>query len=430
MVTMRIATFSLDVTPPVGAQMAYEVNTKVDTPIFIRGLLVEDGTSRAVIVSCDYIGIYGRAWHEWREAVAQACETPADLVFLHSIHQHDSMRIAPWMNEFMRASGTVAVDDAYCETTLRNLQEAASDAVRGRWQTVDTLMTAEARMSGLASSRRMIGEDGKSFAGRFSMCDDRDLQAFPVGTIDPFLRTIAFARSDGHILAAVHTYACHPMAAYMRQMVSQDVPGVALAHARASAGEDVFQMYLTGCAGDVSFGKYHLGDKEKTLAMLGRRLGDGMIRNLARLDEKPIGPVGSWTADFEFPLDPAIAREASSSAVEEADDERQLMRAAFRHGIAQDWDLLSKCPVSLLSLGDHVHLLSMPGEACVEYQLYAQSLVPERFLACAAYSDVGYAYIPTASMYEEGGYEPRASIATPEVEARLKSAVRELVGRI
>jgi len=49
---MQIASFKVDVTPPVGAQMAYDINKQVDTPIYIRGLILDDSHTRAVVVSC------------------------------------------------------------------------------------------------------------------------------------------------------------------------------------------------------------------------------------------------------------------------------------------------------------------------------------------------------------------------------------------
>ena len=60
----------------------------------------------------------------------------------------------------------------------------------------------------------------------------------------------------------------------------------------------------------------------------------------------------------------------------------------------------------------------------MEYQLHAQGLVPERFLAVAAYGDCTAHYIPTAAQYDEGGYEPEnGAICRREAEAPYRQAI-------
>lgn len=428
MIALQIAFFKVDVTPPVGAQMAYGLNKKIDTPIFIRGLIINDGSTRAVIVSCDFVYVWGQTWFEWRKAIADAAGTSEDRVFLHSIHQHDSMRISPQWNEFTRKFGQEAVSEDYCRDTLKKLRTSVASAVNGEWHDVSKLMTAERRLSGLAANRRMLDENNKWFATRYSMCADPKLRALPVGTIDPLLRTIAFSGKDGKIIAALHFYAAHPMAAYRREMVGQDVPGVALDYVEKEFDKATFNIYLNGCGGNISFGKYQLGNnKEKSLEVLGRRLGEGLVANLKNLEEKPLGKLSFVNADFKFPLNPELTEEILLKQVGKSIDGAPDLKAISRLVIVRNWKEWQTCSISRLSIGNEVNMLSLPGEMCVEYQLYAQSIVPEEFLACAAYGNATYTYIPTAKMFSEGGYEPGRSITTPEVEDNLKKAIYKVL---
>ncbi len=405
---MKISSFVLDVTPPVGARLAYGENRAVDSPIFIRGLLFDDGTMRAAVLACDYLYFWGRTWLEWRRAVAEELGAREEAIFLHSVHQHDSMRMTP------PELGDYAGESAYIETTLQQLRQSVAQAAAPEsWRQVRTVATAERRISGLASNRRLLDADGRCYAMRFSLCEQPELRALPVGKIDPLLRTIAFTGEDGALLAALHLYASHPMAAYHRNKVSADVPGVALGQARA--GVDVFQLYLTGCAGNVTFGKYYTGDKEESLDLLGRRLGEGMLANLRHLEERTPVALSLKEASFKFPFNLEIT--------EDLPEFRQAIRRAIAADLAQ-WET---CSLYRLTLAEGVHLLSLPSEVCVEYQLYAQSLAPEAFVACAAYANGLYHYLPTAAMYEEGGYEPTATDATPEIEPLLKGAIAELL---
>ncbi len=70
----------------------------------------------------------------------------------------------------------------------------------------------------------------------------------------------------------------------------------------------------------------------------------------------------------------------------------------------------------------------MPGELFVEYQLAAQEMKPEKFVAMAAYGDYGPGYIGTRIAYSQGGYETGpVSRTSPEVEEVLMTALRELL---
>ena len=56
-------------------------------------------------------------------------------------------------------------------------------------------------------------------------------------------------------------------------------------------------------------------------------------------------------------------------------------------------------------------VLHMPGELFVEYQLAAQKLRPDLFVAMAAYGDYGPGYIGTEVAYPQGGYETSPVVA-------------------
>jgi hypothetical protein len=103
---------------------------------------------------------------------------------------------------------------------------------------------------------------------------------------------------------------------------------------------------------------------------------------------------------------------------------RHRIRAATRVAYAQRAD--RPIDLSLLSVGD-VHLLHLPGESMVEFQLFAQRQKPDAFVAVAAYGDVGPGYICTEASFSEGGYEPTASRVALHSETLFKAAIRQLL---
>src|SRR6185437_15908053 len=84
--------------------------------------------------------------------------------------------------------------------------------------------------------------------------------------------------------------------------------------------------------------------------------------------------------------------------------------------------------VSCLRLGK-ARVLHLPGELFVEYQLAAQKVRPDLFVAMAAYGDYGPGYIGTEVAYPQGGYEtgPHASLVASKVEGVLMDAIEKLL---
>jgi hypothetical protein len=254
---LRIAPFIVDVTPPIGHPIAYGINNKVDAPIFIRGLLLDDGNSCVVLASADFLYAAGSAHTALTKTIALAANVQVRSVFLHYVHQHDSMFLVPDIDPSLKPSVfKPRYEKSWFDRILRDLGKAVRKAARsgraGTWTPVAEIATAEKRLSGLAANRRLLGTNGKVHAMRFSMCTDKKLQAEPVGIIDPVLRTIAFLGKRGRLLSTLHFYATHPQIAYGRNMVSSDVPGEALAVLKKSTGPDVHSIYFTGCGANVT----------------------------------------------------------------------------------------------------------------------------------------------------------------------------------
>lgn len=188
--------------------------------------------------------------------------------------------------------------------------------------------------------------------------------------------------------------------------------------------------HFNGAGGNIGAGKYNDGSPENR-PVLARRMEDAMARAWASLKMAPIASAdfGWTTRAVSLPPSGLSDDAALSSALRDSTltmNRRTLAGAAIvfsrrcRAGI--------KTEIGCLRLGD-TRVLTMPGELFVEYQLAAQKLRPDLFVAMAAYGDYGPGYIGTKIAYEEGGYEtlPTSSLVAPEVEAVLTEAMRSLL---
>src|SRR5690606_15207578 len=108
-----------------------------------------------------------------------------------------------------------------------------------------------------AGTRRVMGPDGKVALVRYSRSKGGAAREAPEGLIDPYLKTLSFWDGETPV-AALHYYATHPMSYYGDGRVTPDFCGLARSKRQAEQPE-VFQVYFTGCAGNITAGKYNDG---------------------------------------------------------------------------------------------------------------------------------------------------------------------------
>lgn len=237
------------------------------------------------------------------------------------------------------------------------------------------------------------------------------------------LKTVTFARGD-RPLVRLHYYATHPQTGRGDGWVGMDCVGYA--REKLERKENVVQIYFTGCSGDVTMGKYNDGSLEAR-AELTERLLAGMEASLTATRFAPIGEIRWRVVPLLLPArtdgeyDPAKNRatlgDAKATPVARED---AASRLSFLERAGQPIEL------SILAIGD-LRVLHLPGEPMVEFQLFAQRSAPKQFVAVAGYGDGGPGYICTRESYGQGGYEPTATAISPDGEAVLKSAIRQLL---
>src|SRR5262245_46644905 len=88
---LRLATFDIDATPPVGSHMAYDpVTNKWDLGLRARGVVILGAGEPIVLGAIDWIGIANEGHDAFRGALARAVGTSPTRVSVHTLHQHDA----------------------------------------------------------------------------------------------------------------------------------------------------------------------------------------------------------------------------------------------------------------------------------------------------------------------------------------------------
>jgi hypothetical protein len=425
---LRVGVFAVDASPPVGSPLAYDPTKGVGHPLSCRGVVLVGDGEPIVLCAIDWIGIGNDGHSEFRNGLAKAAGTTAQRVCVHALHQHDAPHCDFSADRIIARLGISheVFDSDFARVVIARAAAAVREVV-ARARPVTHLGLGQAEVEKVASNRRLLGPDGKVQYVRWTATADPKIRALPVGTIDPILKLISFW--DGaEPIAALSYYATHPQSYYRTGLANPDFPGMARDQRQAITGAP--HIHFNGAGGNIGAGKWNDGAHENR-QILADRVAAGMARAWEATRKTPIS-----ASDLAFESIPTFLPPAPHL------DEKRLLAvmndgskpARTRAEAVGELVWLRRClagekiEISCLHLGK-ARVLHMPGELFVEYQLAAEQVRPDLFVAMAAYGDYAPGYIGTEVAYAEGGYEtgPHASLVAPSVEKPLMDVIKRLL---
>ncbi len=425
---LKVGVFAVDASPPIGSPMAYDPTKAVTHPLSCRGVVLIGEGQPIVLCAVDWIGIGNDGQKEFREALAKAAGTTEKRVSVHTLHQHDAPHCDFSADRMLASYGINR--EVFDAASSREVLARAAKAVQvatAEAKPVTHLGLGQAKVEKVASNRRILGADGKVQYVRYTACADPIIRDKPEGTIDPMLKMISFWDHDKPV-AALTYYATHPQSYYRTGEANPDFPGIARDQRQKATG--LPHIHFDGAGGNIGAGKWNDG-AHANRQVLADRVAEGMAQAWEATKKTPV-----TAADLKWETIP-VALPVSSHLDEArllATVQNKSAKVTERARAANDLIWLRRCQsgdtidVSCLHLGN-ARILHLPGELFVEYQLAAQSMRPDLFVAMAAYGDYGPGYIGTEISYPQGGYEtsPTASLVAPSVEKVLMATIKRLL---
>ena len=427
--TVRVATFDVDATPPIGSMLAYDpVTNHWDLGLRARGIVLLGAGEPIVLCALDWIGIANDGHDAFREGLARAAGTSPLRVAVHTLHQHDAPDCDFSAERILHEAGIGPrqFEGRFQREVLTNLERAVRECLP-RAQPVTQLGLGMARVDQVASNRRILGQDGKVRATRWTATKDPAVRAEPEGTIDPVVSLVSLWNSNRPV-AVLSYYATHPQSYYRTGMPNPDFPGLAR-FLRQLEVPSALHVHFNGAGGNVTAGKYNDGAPENRY-LLAQRLADGMRRAWESTKREPLTTADVGWAVESVALPPAKQLNAAKleTDLKERPEAFAVSGGASRLAWLRRCEAGHRIDIQCLLLGS-ARILHLPGELFVEYQLAAKALRPDQFVALAAYGDYAPWYIGTAIAYSQGGYEtsPDASNVAPEVEPVIMKAMQKLI---
>ena len=427
---LRLATFRFDVTPPEGHSLCggwIRPVVGVDDPLEAMGYVLLGIGKPIVVCAVDWTGLANSAHIQWRKALADAAKTTIDRVAVQCVHQHNAPFACMDAQAIVQEQGDLPdiVNPVFFDRCLKNAGDAVTKSLK-KTTPVTHIAHGEARVEKVAANRRIIGLNGKLISQRGSSSRKPEHHRFPEGLIDPMLKTVAFYNGNKKLVAS-HFYACHPMSYYGDGRVSADFCGLARRRMQKQAPE-CLHLYFNGCGGNIGAGKYNNGSKEARIELT-QRMFDGITTSNATLKPELIRSFAWETEDILPPLDPRFNEEQLLVGIRNKTN-RVVARNRPSYTVAFIRRVKEGIPITLSSLHvNDISMLHLPAESFIEYQLRAQAIAPNRFVACAAYGDGGPWYIPVKEAYPQGGYAVGVAWCSSQIDPLMSNGIQTLLSK-
>jgi hypothetical protein len=444
----EVATFQAEITIPLGHPCmggGVENAREILDPLWAKGFVLRPGGSGKpgspagssfpagkstgfpiVVVALDWCQLNNDAYDRFREALAEAAGTTRQRIFLATVHQHDAPIFDLRAQELVDPYGGKGwiCDPEFFQAALDRVVQALREALQSP-RRVTHLGLGKAKVERIASNRRVVTPEGKIHWGRGSRSGD--IYGAPEGLIDPWLKMISLWEGESPVVAW-SSYAVHPMSYYGQGQVSADFPGLARARLQE---EDlrVLQIYFTGCAGDVTAGKYNRGEPENR-PVLAHRLYRAMLAAWKETSRYPLQKVEFRSVPLYLP--PRDEGKFTITKMKEIlgnAGASRWERICAALGLSWRERVAAGRPIDVpcLDLNDgQAQFLILPAESFVGYQLAAQELRPETFVMVAGFGDGAPGYIPTDQCWKEGYNDDYCWVA-PMTDLPIVEVLRQVM---
>jgi hypothetical protein len=423
-----LAPFSAEVTIPIGHRCMGVLETKakrIVDPLLARGFVLTGPRQPIVLVSVDWCEIRNDAFQRWREVLAEAAGTSPQRVLVSSVHQHDAP-VVDLGAEALLAEVGLAGELCNVEFHAQALTRVAQALQAGlkKKRPLTHLGLGQARVQQVASNRRVVGPDGLVVFDRGSRSGGNPLlRDAPDGLIDPWLKTISFW--DGRApLVALHAYATHPMSYYGQGEVSADFVGIARGRMQGKYPE-ALQIYVSGCSGDITAGKYNDGSPANR-PLLASRLYRAMEAAWLQSERQPLRQVVFRRTPLALDFHDGAAF-TFAALRKQLDDQSASLKSRIlaAMGLASRRRLAQPIDLSCIDFGT-AQIVLFPGESFVGYQLMAQQLRPDSFVLSIGYGECWPGYIPTRAAFADHFGSSWRWVA-PGAEARIRTALQQVL---
>jgi hypothetical protein len=321
--------------------------------------------------------------------------------------------------------GVGVVDPGVKQMILERILEAVDESRRQLRHV--SMQVGRGKCEGYAVSRRLI-QDGKAvFAPNPNGVRDDDVSVITCrDTVSDEVRTVLFQ------------YTCHPTT-ISTYRITAEYPGMARRTIEQALGNGAIAAFMQGCCGDVrpnctyiSGKKFRSGLPEDILEF-GAGLGNAVLKVIRSGQMKQVIPgIVARKLTCELPLSRHPSPGELNAFAQTGTPIEKEWAALI---LAQNASHNPTLNLQRLDLAEGLTLIALSGEVCCDYGWYIKRYDTGRFMIPVGYSNGLTAYIPSAHMFKEGGYEVDDSTLyyglpssfNPQIESIIQAGVQALM---
>ena len=448
-VTLKAASASANITPPLGTRIPggfrprYAEN--VDDELFAKAVVIDNGTTRIALVTCDLIAIPEKVADAAKARIADRCDIPAAHVMVNATHTHTAVAIADLLG--------VDEDPGYTEWVSLKIADAVELAV---WRLKPARVGfASVNEERITFNRRWHMKDGTV---RFNPGIENPDLVEPTGTIDPEL-TMMFveATDDGTPISAVANFSLHYIGTDNSNALSADYFGHFDRRMKRYLGDTCISLLWNAASGQINNTDFsgrtkwtasghqqavkmanvlaghfivemQLMEMHETLDLSGDLATLTFQRKEITAEDLKVAeqvlsvPQGTYDAYETGPFSWVVGQPIPQALVDVYAHECQRLAKLPTQMTA---------PVQVIRLGAAA-IVALPGEVFVEtgMNIKAKSDANPTFLVSLANGYIGYICTDKA-LAQEGGYETwaaKSSLPAAGTVPRMEALVASMLG--
>ena len=458
----------VNITPPVGGYLQGYTRGKrsigIHREIYAKALVVDDGSTKAAIVTVDLIGLDQSTVASMRDEAARLTDIPPENVMVSASHSHagpTTMQGADG-NDWAVLWGNPS-DLDYNRELVKKVGGAVAMAARDMRPVTVGFGVGEAHFN---INRRLPTSEGTITAPNPDGVVDHRVKVVKLMDIEKRDAT-GTDSPEPPPLAVLFQFTCHPTIMAMENLeIGPDYPGVAQAFVEDAYGggptsghglphgSGTVALFVQGCSGDIRPNlttpdrtQFRSGTK-RDAHRLGRILGAEVVKVCEEVEARSFsGPVRVASTRITLPytklperreLEELIAKGGTMTHWGHLDTQgrmfgdavwaeltlRRMKQGSVPNGV--------EIEMQALRIGELI-IVGIPGEVFAEIGFQIEETISGPSLVLG-YTNGNVGYLCTEAAYEGGGYEPSTSWMLynhpaqfdPTNEHRIVNAGREI----
>ncbi|MCL2622715.1 MAG: hypothetical protein FWD31_03520 [Planctomycetaceae bacterium] len=443
----RVGASMIDVTPqqfPVVVNGGFfpQYVEIVQDPLYVRCLVLSDGTEKIALVVVDTCVIPQDFCDEMKAEIVEKTGMAKDRIMISSTHCHSAPALAP--------THSADAEKPYMDYLLGKVADAVAQAERNLAPV--KVGWAVGNDPNNVFCRRFLMKEGTAMTNAFSdKSNDRAMMnpgfnnpnmIARTGPVDTAVSVLSFVSPDGEPVAVFANYSTH-YAGVRGGVLSGDYFGVFSQRIREMIAEEVgpdkvaaqfVGMMSNGTSGDANCIDFLNPDRTFDYISVGRDTAQAAMAvwpNIQYFDHVPLAMVEKRVTIANRVPTPEEVRTAKDRVAQFPDGKPQSIPDVYALNVAEmgDWPKTSEVVVQAIRIGE-LGITALPGEVYGSTGLEIKARSPFLPTINISLANGNFGYIPPPEQHALGGYNTwRTKYSCLEVDAEpiIKATAVELL---